>query len=315
MTRAALGLDTSCYTTSCALAFEDGAVDQRRRLLDVPAGERGLQQSKALFQHVTRLPGLVEELMAAHPGVKIEIVCASVRPRPVEGSYMPVFTVSEGAGRSIAAAAGVPFLPTSHQEGHIRAAMYGTGLAGGDTFLALHLSGGTTEIVRRSPTGIELLGGTSDLHAGQFVDRVGVALGLRFPAGPALERLALRGEAKALLPVRVRGLECSLSGAESAAQRMIAGGQLSPEDMAAEVFSCVARTIAKLIAAAADRSGEKRALICGGVAGSALLRELLPDRLRRLGADVALYWARSDLSGDNACGAALRGADEVFGTV
>ena len=312
MTRAALGLDTSCYTTSCALAFEDGAIDQRRRLLDVPAGERGLQQSKALFQHVTRLHLLVEELMAAHEGVKIAAVCASVRPRPVDGSYMPVFTVSEGAGRSIAAALGVPFFPTSHQQGHIRAAMYGTALKPEDTFLALHLSGGTTEIVLARAGDISLIGGTNDLHAGQFIDRVGVALGLGFPAGPALEQMALKGAAKALLPIWVRGMECSFSGAESAAQRMIAAGTLSPEDMAAEVFSCVSRTIGRIIAAAAAKTGERKALICGGVASSQLMRALVKDRLRRLDADVTLCWGRPELSGDNACGPALIGADRVF---
>ena len=310
---AVLGIDTSCYTTSCALADETGLIGQQRRLLTVEPGGRGLMQSEGVFQHMGRLPGLIGALLseAGHP--KIDAVCASTRPRPVEGSYMPVFTVGEGFARSVAAALNVPFFATSHQEGHIRAAMVDTRLRPGDRFLALHLSGGTTEIVRAAGGKIELIGGSNDLHAGQFVDRVGVRLGLPFPAGPELEKLARRGQARARLPIWVRGCECSFSGSESAAQRMIDAGEIAPEDMAAEVFSCVARSIAKTLWNAAKETGEKRLLLAGGVASSSLLRELLPDRMRRLGADVELNWGRPELSGDNAGGVALTGYEKLTG--
>ena len=309
--RAVLGFDTSCYTTSCAVAFEDGRFDQRRRLLDVPQGQRGLQQSQGVFQHVGRMPALVEALMAACEGAEIVGVCASTRPRPVDGSYMPVFTVGEGCARQTAAALRVPFIATSHQQGHIRAAMVDTGLTASDHFLALHLSGGTTELLHVTPQGLALIGGSNDLHAGQFIDRVGVRLGLRFPAGPALEALAMKGHSAARLPIWVRGTEMSLSGSESAAQRMIDAGALPPEDMAAEVFSCVARSVSKMLCAAAWQTGEDRILLCGGVSSSSLLRSLLPDRMRRLGEGASLYWGRPDLSGDNAVGAALIGRDAL----
>jgi len=306
-----LGLDTSCYTTSCALSGGGGLIGQQRRLLTVEKGGRGLMQSEGVFQHVGRLPALVERLLeeAGHP--RVAAVCASTRPRPVEGSYMPVFTVSEGFGRSMAAALNVPFFATSHQEGHIRAAMVDTALRPEDSFLALHLSGGTTEIVRVAQGKLELIGGSNDLHAGQFVDRVGVRLGLPFPAGPELEALARRGRAQARLPIWVRGSECSFSGSESAAQRLIDAGGISPEDMAAEVYSCVARAVAKTLWNAARQTGEKKLLLAGGVASSALLRALLPDRMRRLGADVALSWGRPELSGDNAAGVALIGYEKL----
>ena len=310
---AVLGIDTSCYTTSCALANEKGLIGQRRRLLSVELGGRGLMQSEGVFQHVGRLPALIEALVGdcGHP--HIDAVCASARPRPVEGSYMPVFTVGEGFGRSVAAALNVPFFATSHQEGHIRAAMVDTRLNPDDHFLALHLSGGTTEIVRVAAGKIDLIGGSNDLHAGQFVDRVGVRLGLPFPAGPELEKMARRGEAKARLPIWVRGCECSFSGSESAAQRLIDAGDIAPDDMAAEVFSCVARAISKTLNNAAKETGETRLLLAGGVASSTLLRELLPDRMRRLGADVELNWGRPELSGDNAGGVALIGYEKLTG--
>ena len=305
----ALGFDTSCYTTSVALARDGKIIASRRRLLTVEQGERGLMQSEGVFQHETRLPELIEQLMKEAGCVRIDAVGASVRPRPQEGSYMPVFTVGEGYGRSMAAVLGVPFIATSHQEGHVRAAMVDTGLKAEDEILAVHLSGGTTEVLHVRPEAnkmnIELIGGSNDLHAGQFIDRVGVKLGLGFPAGPALEQMAMRGTAQAKLPIWVRGCECSFSGSESAAQRLIDAGGISPDDMAAEVFSCIARSMAKVLANASEQTGVKKVLLAGGVASSTYLRELLPQRLKKLHAPLKLYWGRPELSGDNACGVAL----------
>ena len=312
----ALGFDTSCYTTSVALARDGEIIASRRRLLTVEEGGRGLMQSEGVFQHETRLPGLIEELMQEAGVVRLDAVGASTRPRPVDGSYMPVFTVGEGYGRSLAAVLGVPFIATSHQEGHIRAAMVDTGLTYGEEILAVHLSGGTTEVlhVKKQEAGsetentqntIEIIGGSNDLHAGQFVDRVGVRLGLGFPAGPALEQMAMRGTAEARLPVWVRGCECSFSGSESAAQRLIDAGGISPDDMAAEVFSCIARSLAKVLANAAEQTGVRKVLLAGGVASSTHLRKLLPERLKKMKVRMKLYWGRPELSGDNACGVAL----------
>ncbi len=305
----ALGFDTSCYTTSVALARDGKIIASRRRLLTVEQGERGLMQSEGVFQHETRLPALIEEMMREVGCVHIDAVGASVRPRPVDGSYMPVFTVGEGYGRSMAAVLGVPFIATSHQEGHVRAAMVDTGLKAEDEFLAVHLSGGTTEVLHVRPEAdkmsIELIGGSNDLHAGQFIDRVGVKLGLGFPAGPALEQMAMRGQAQAKLPIWVRGCECSFSGSESAAQRLIDAGGIAPDDMAAEVFSCIARSMAKVLVHASEQTGVKKVLLAGGVASSTYLRELLPQRVRKLHAPLKLYWGKPELSGDNACGVAL----------
>ncbi len=321
----ALGFDTSCYTTSVALAKDGVLLGSQRRLLTVEAGERGLMQSEGVFQHETRLPALVEALMKGQGVTRIDAVAASAWPRAVAGSYMPVFTVGEGYGRALAAVLGVPFLRTSHQQGHVRAALVDTGLEPHDEFLALHLSGGTTEVLHVNGAAAEialdcpqaasiganlsLIGGSNDLHAGQFIDRVGVRLGLGFPAGPALEQLAMQGHADTRLPIWVRGCECSFSGCESAAQRLIDAGTCSPEDMAAEVFSCIARSIAKLLTNASEATGCKRVLLAGGVASSTFLREILPERLHKMRSRLKLYWGRPELSGDNACGVALMASE------
>jgi len=312
MIHCVLGFDTSCYTTSAALAGGGRVVASERKLLNVENGQRGLRQSDGVFQHTQALPGIMERLMAQVEDVKIDAVCASARPRDAEDSYMPVFTVGEGAARTVAAALNVPFFATSHQQGHVRAAMVDAGLKEGP-FVAMHLSGGTTEtLFVDEKRHIELVGGSSDLHAGQFVDRVGVKLGLSFPAGPHMEALAVKGTAQGAFALSHRDGKCSFSGAEAEALRMIERGA-RPEDVAAEVYSFLARSIAWLLSDAVKRTGAKQALLAGGVASSLLLRTLLPARLRRLNCNCRVHWARPELSGDNACGVALIGEEMLGG--
>ena len=178
-----LGLDTSNYTTSVAL-FDGADGHQLGRLLDVEAGGLGLRQSDALFQHVKRLPVLFDQLRAEGRLEGIAAVGASIKPRWVEGSYMPCFLAGETAGRILADTLGVPFFPCAHQQGHIAAVAWGAGRPEllDRPLLAWHLSGGTTELLYVEPEGTGVLprkiGGTSDISAGQLIDRTGVALGL-----------------------------------------------------------------------------------------------------------------------------------------
>lgn len=186
-----LGIDTSCYTTSLCLV--DGAyriVADERRLLTVKPGKRGLSQSEMVYQHVRNLPDLTEKLVPSLAGNTIRAVAATNKPRRREDSYMPAFLSGIGYGRSIAALLGVPLYTISHQENHLLAVLRGTGYT--DTpFRALHISGGTTDFLSVSPDaeGLDItrIGGTSDISAGQFIDRVGVALGLPFPAGKSVD--------------------------------------------------------------------------------------------------------------------------------
>ena len=310
MRQVVVGLDTSCYTTSAAAVTADGqVVASCRKLLPVKLGERGLRQSEGVFIHVRQLPERLEELREFIRGDEIVAVCASSRPRDEEESYMPVFQVGDAQARGMAAMLGVPCFSSTHQRGHVAAAMVDSGIAPGD-LLAVHLSGGTTELLSLRGEALSLLGGTLDLHAGQVVDRVGVALGLPFPAGPHLEKLALQGHAEARLPVSMAegGLRCHLSGAESQAQRWIASGALSMEDIAMEVYDLLARTVARLILAGAAKTGIRQVLIAGGVASSALFRRLVTERIRKSDRGLRVCFGKPEYSGDNAVGAALIGA-------
>jgi len=314
-----LGVDTSCYTTSAALCALSGAESlffQKRRLLTVPQGERGLMQSEALFQHVTRLPQLIEELLGEHPEAEIAAVCASTRPRAVEDSYMPVFRGGEGVARSVAACLKVPFYQASHQQGHLRAARLFTPLKGDKPYLGVHLSGGTTEVLKVSGLDCGLLGGTRDLHAGQLIDRTGVAMGLPFPAGPHLEKLAAQGKAEPRMKTAIRQMDCHLSGAETQALAWLESGEMSREDVAAEVFSCIARTVSRVLLNACEETGLHLALLGGGVTASSLIREEILRRTAARNRNLKIYFARPELSGDNAVGTAFIGKEyytEEFG--
>ena len=191
-----VGFDTSNYTSSVA-CFDGVGGENVSRLLPVKAGELGLRQSEALFSHIKRLPELSDRLFAHLDPGEIKAIGVSTRPRAVEGSYMPCFLAGECQARVLAAAMHVPVYEFSHQQGHIAAVLWSAGrldLLGSD-FLAWHLSGGTTELlyVQSTPSGdIECrrIGGTTDISAGQLIDRTGQLLGLDFPSGKALDSLS-----------------------------------------------------------------------------------------------------------------------------
>ncbi|MBQ1821278.1 MAG: O-sialoglycoprotein endopeptidase [Clostridia bacterium] len=304
-----LGIDTSCYTTSVACTNGKSIVFAKGTMLSVAFGDRGLRQSEGLFQHVKQLSPLLVELFSAVDRDSIGCVCVSCAPTSQENSYMPVFLAGLKQAETLAAALNVPLIRTDHQSGHVRAALFGNeSLLECDRFFAVHISGGTTDVLlvephRDAPYRIEPIGCSTDLHAGQFVDRVGVALSLPFPAGKHLETLAASAQKKDVkLASAVKGMTCSFSGAESAAQRLL--GSVPDAELAYGVYDCLARTLAKLFAHTANTYGDLPFLVCGGVASSSLLRSLLGKRFFG-----KLYFGKPELSKDNAVGVALIGAD------
>ena len=308
-----LGFDTSCYTTSvAAVTLEGDILCSCRRLLSVEQGQRGLRQSDALFLHTRQLPELMEEMAPSIRGMQVAAVCASSRPRDDESSYMPVFLAGDAQARTLSAVLGIPFFHTTHQRGHFRAARVGTRLQDGPA-LFMHLSGGTTEILSCSADSLQLLGGSGDLHAGQLIDRTGVAMGLHFPAGPEVEKLAMEGWSEHRIPLSMdkEGIVCHLSGAETQVQRWLKFGTLSHEDIAAEVFDFLARTVSRMALMAEKHTGIHQILIAGGVASSSLLRDMVRNRVSRQ-SDLTVYFGKNELSGDNAVGVALIGREKFL---
>lgn len=310
---AVLGIDTSCYTTSMALvdAQSGEILACERELLRVKDGDCGLQQSAGVFEHVRQIPLIAQRLFERMPDAKLVAVCASSAPRSTqENSYMPVFRVGESMAQVVASSYHVPFYRTSHQDGHIRAALVESGLTADSDFLALHLSGGTTEMLDYRKGELSIIGGSSDLQAGQMVDRIGVKLGLPFPSGPALEKLALQGCAKGEIGVSMKGCFCQLSGAETKLSRMIDTGLYPKEDIAAEVYDLLCRSILRMIQAGMEETGLSCALLAGGVASSAYLRQLMAQRMKKRRLKLHIHFAKPEYSGDNAVGVALIGCEK-----
>lgn len=303
-----LGIDTSCYTTSVAILDENcNLVSDTRKILTVKPGKRGLAQSEMVFQHTRNLPTIMEEsLSQVNLPVRFLAIGVSGYPRPLPDSYMPAFLVGDGYARLLAVTSGSLLCRISHQEAHIFAGIWSAGGPCSEQFLALHVSGGTTEIVKVRKTtshlSIDLLGGSTDLHAGQFVDRIGVALGLPFPAGPHLENLAQRGRNDSVfIPSAVKGLEISFSGPETHALRMHAQGYSSAA-IAAGVEQCIVKSLWKLIKNAVEATSLNEVLLVGGVSSNQFIRNCLLEYCKTC--SIKLYIPGSRYSPDNAVGAA-----------
>ena len=310
MNYAVIGVDTSNYRTSAAAVSLGGDIlFNERILLPVAAGERGLRQNEAVFAHLKQIGTIAEHIRSEAKEIKIAAVAASISPRDGNESYMPVFQVGTSFGRMMAAVLEVPFFATTHQRGHIAAAAAGTRLEEQEEFLALHLSGGTTDLLHIYGDEIRRIGGSLDLHAGQLIDRTGVQLGLPFPAGPALEKLALHGVSSGQLGCSMSSddLHCHFSGAEAQALRWIKEGLICPENVAREIFDFLARTIARMIGSAVKATGVKDILVTGGVASSELFRSMLEERLSKSRTFVNTVFGKPEMSGDNAVGIAIIG--------
>ena len=299
-----LGLDTSNYTTSAAVFDGEGGRNQGR-LLEVRPGELGLRQSDALFQHVKHLPEVVEALLGEEGLGNVQAVGASTRPRAVEGSYMPCFLAGASQGQVLSQVLGVPFYAFSHQQGHLAAAAWSAGRLDllDRPFLAWHLSGGTTELLRVEPEedGVavraEILGGTSDISAGQLIDRTGVLLGLSFPAGKEVEKLSRQAQKREYYKVKVKDLTFSLSGMENKVRQMVQRGE-EPAEIAWFAQETVCRVVQACTKAAMEQYPGLPVLCSGGVASNGRLKELLRQNCGAL-------FAQPQFSTDNAMGTAI----------
>ncbi|MBE6550201.1 MAG: peptidase M22 [Ruminococcaceae bacterium] len=299
-----VGIDTSNYTTSVAVSNYDGDIVANLKLpLPVKEGERGLRQSDALFAHTKNLPDLMEKLTEVLKDYTPIAVGCSDKPRDAEGSYMPCFLAGVAAAHSFAAPMDLPIYRFSHQDGHIKAAYYSSGADIGGDFAAFHVSGGTTELVyvKKNDTffSVELMGETNDLNAGQCIDRTGVMMGLKFPCGAEMDKLALEFEAK-LPPIKtaVKDMSCNLSGLENLTQKLYR----ETEDkrlVSAFAFEYIAKSLYKMTDALREKYPNIPIIYAGGVMSSVYIGERL--RYKRNG----VYFAKPAFSADNAAGVAL----------
>ena len=299
-----LGIDTSNYTTSVALYNSDNnEIVSKKKLLPVKSGEKGIRQSDAVFHHTVQLPELIDKLF---DGKRFDIagVGVSVKPCNEEGSYMPCFLTGISVAVSISNALNVPLYRFSHQDGHIVAALYSADKINMVTekFLAFHISGGTSQALLVEPSEsyfkTTIISDSLDLKAGQAVDRVGISLGLEFPCGQELEKLALNSN-KELQKIKVfrRDGNFSLSGVENKCKKLLDKGE-SSEDISmfclSYIYSAIDDTINEILA----NYGNLPIVFSGGVMSNSIIRNELQEKYNS-------YFAEPYYSSDNACGIAI----------
>lgn len=295
-----LGIDTSNYTTSCAIYdSENDTIIHRKKLLPVKKGELGLRQSDAVFHHTVQLPELMKELFADFDG-EIDAIGVSDAPMRAEGSYMPCFLTGVCAAESVAAATGRPLYRFSHQQGHIMAALFSSGKRElyGQDFFAFHVSGGTTQALLVSgELDARLIASSLDLKAGQAVDRVGVMLGYPFPAGKYVDELAQKSDKKYKINIKLKDGNCCLSGVENKCRAMFEKGE-KPEDVCRYCIDYIMTALYKIALFAKEKYGDLPMIFSGGVMSNKIIRE---EFEKTLGAG----FATPEFSADNAAGIAL----------
>ena len=296
-----IGIDTSNYTTS--IAFFDGTGGENcSKLLPVKSGELGLRQSDAVFAHIKSLPELSGRLFSHIGKSPITAVGVSTRPRAVEGSYMPCFLVGLSHATLLSDALHVPLVEVSHQQGHVAASLWSAGHLElmDEPHLAWHLSGGTTELLLVEPEGklvkCTKIGGTTDISAGQLIDRTGQLLGLPFPSGKHLDALSREAAGKDFFRVKCKDMTFSFSGMQNKVQQYFeANGD--PAETAAYALRCVAYGVFHATQQALKAYPGLPVVFSGGVASNSLLRQVLEP--------LNPIFAQPQYSTDNAMGVAV----------
>lgn len=296
-----IGFDTSNYTTSIAYYNGTDGVNCSQ-LLPVKEGELGLRQSDAVFHHTKSLPELSGRLFSNIQPDKIRAIGVSTRPRAVEGSYMPCFMVGFSHAKLLADSYHVPLYEFSHQQGHVAAALWSAGRLDllERPHLAWHLSGGTTELLLVEPEGNAVkctkIGGTTDISAGQLIDRTGQLLKLPFPSGKHIDAISREAKRKELFRVKCSDMEFSLSGVQNKVQQYYKETS-DPKETAAYALHCVCYAVKKATENALVSHPSLPVVFSGGVASNSILREEL--------ASLNAIFAEPQYSTDNALGVAI----------
>jgi len=296
-----IGFDTSNYTTS--IAFFDGTSGLNcSQLLPVKLGELGLRQSDAVFSHIKSLPELSGRLFSHVKCEEIRAIGVSTRPRAVEGSYMPCFMVGYSHGKMLSDLLRVPLVEVSHQQGHVAASLWSAkNLELMDQpHLAWHLSGGTTELLLVEPEGRNVrctrIGGTTDISAGQLIDRTGQLMELPFPAGKHLDALSADAQMAETFKVKCPAMEFSLSGVQNKVQQFHEKHGI-PAETAAYALRCVGQAVYQATRNAQKEYPGLRVVFSGGVASNSMLR--------RITAPLDPIFSQPQYSTDNAMGVAV----------
>ena len=309
-----LGFDTSCYTTSiAAISLDKDIILNEKIILKVKKDCKGLRQSEAVFQHVNNMGEISEIIKSKLKNYNVVGVCASSKPRPVDNSYMPVFSVGYNFGKLISTINNCPFYETSHQENHIEASLFDNNLNNQNRFLAVHMSGGTTEILlvekKNNKYNIEIVGGSLDVSFGQLIDRLGVNLNYNFPCGKYIDENALKCEKKIEqgLKTSVKEGYMNLSGIENQINKII--NDYDSEYISKILLDTLVRCMYKSLIFVCEKYNINEVLFGGGVSASKYINKELSNKLKNK--KIKSYFTKPQYATDNSLGCAIIGLNKM----
>lgn len=313
-----IGIDTSCYTTSiAAISLDRQIILNKKIMLKVDKDSKGLRQSEAVFQHVKNLGKISEDIKDKLKNHNIVGVCASKNPRPTANSYMPVFTVGENFAKLLASINNCSYFETTHQENHIESSLFNLNLKNKEKFIAVHMSGGTTEIILISKNNtnynLEIIGGTKDISVGQLIDRIGVKLSYDFPCGSHIDRKAcdFNGKIEKGIKTSVKEGFMNLSGIENQINKIIDNEYYKGmEDYLSKLLmDTIVRCMTKAIEYLSNKYLIDEVVFAGGVSASKYISKELTIRLEKK--KIKSYFTEPSLATDNAVGCALIGIEKL----
>jgi N6-L-threonylcarbamoyladenine synthase len=309
-----LGIETSCDETAAAV-LKDAKVLSNvvSSQIDIHKKFGGVVPELASREHLKNLMPILHEALTSASVTLEDINLIAVTYTP---GLIGALLVGVSAAKAIAYARGIPFIGVHHGEGHILAAhIEYPGI--GYPYIALLVSGGHTALYHVKELGeYRLLGQTRDDAAGEAYDKVAKLLGLEYPGGPVLDRLAREGDSGTVnFPRgRLEGYDFSFSGLKTAVRNHVAlfrskdkglDPGLNIKDVAASFQSAVVDTLVDKTMRAAAGTGVDKIVVAGGVAANSLLRKRMMDEAEKHG--ITLYLPARDLCIDNAAMIALAG--------
>ncbi|MBA3594000.1 MAG: tRNA (adenosine(37)-N6)-threonylcarbamoyltransferase complex transferase subunit TsaD [Polaromonas sp.] len=310
-----IGIESSCDETGVALVDASGQgvpvllSHALHSQIDMHQAYGGVVPELASRDHIRRVLPLIEEVAARAQRTLAQVdVVAYTRGPGLAGALL----VGAGVACALAAALGKPVVGVHHLEGHLLSPFLSADPPE-FAFVALLVSGGHTQLMRVDRVGsYELLGETIDDAAGEAFDKSAKLLGLPYPGGPALAKLALQGDALAFkLPrplLHSGDLDFSFSGLKTAVltQARKLGEVMSDKnkaDLAASTQAAIVEVLVKKSLKALEQTGLKRLVVAGGVGANTLLREQLNDACQKRG--IRVHYPELHLCTDNGAMIAL----------
>ncbi len=265
-----IGIESTAHTASVGVVSpgENGHLAIRSNVFSsyVPE-EGGIHPREAANHHAEALPGLIRSAMVEAGVSAQELDGVAFAQGPGLG---PCLRTGASAARALALSVGRPLVGVNHCVAHLEV---GRAVLGCEDPVLLYASGGNTQVIAYAAGRYRVFGETLDIGIGNMLDKLGREMGLPFPAGPTLERMALNGEELLPLPYSVKGMDVAYSGMLTAATQMLARGA-RPEDMALSVQETAFAMLVEVTERAMAHIGRDEVLLGGGVAANSRLREM-----------------------------------------